>query len=95
MFDSWGFGVYFFFASLMLISVPFVFFLIPETKSVPLEVMDRLFKIKPVWRANKVIMDELSREGRGFREDADVVNLRDEKAAVDELERGSKEGRAT
>lgn len=46
MFLTMGYGVYFFFASLMILSIPFVYFLIPETKSVPLEAMDRLFEIK-------------------------------------------------
>ena len=32
-----GCGVYFFFASMMLLSIIFVFFLIPETKGIPLE----------------------------------------------------------
>ena len=32
-----GCGVYFFFASMMLVSILFVFFLIPETKGIPLE----------------------------------------------------------
>jgi hypothetical protein len=67
MFDSWGYGVYFFFASLMILSIVFAFFCIPETKSVPLEVMDRLFDVKPVWRANDKIMAELSEEEREFR----------------------------
>lgn len=48
MFNAWGYGVYFFFASLMLISCVFVYFCIPETKGIPLESMDRLFDIKPV-----------------------------------------------
>jgi hypothetical protein len=37
--------------------------LIPETKSIPLEHMDRLFEIKPVSKANKVLMDQLSSQG--------------------------------
>ena len=34
-----GCGVYFFFATMMILSIPFVFFLIPETKGIPLESM--------------------------------------------------------
>ncbi|KAF6831463.1 quinate permease [Colletotrichum plurivorum] len=67
MFNAWSYGVYFFFASLMIMSAVFTFFLVPETKSVPLEMMDRLFQVKPVWRANKTIMDELA-EDRSFRQ---------------------------
>jgi hypothetical protein len=59
MFLKMDYGVYFFFASLMLLSIIFVYFLIPETKSIPLEHMDRLFEIKPVGKANKVLMDQL------------------------------------
>lgn len=67
MFNAWGYGVYFFFASLMLISVVFVFFCVPETKSIPLEAMDRLFDVKPVWKANGILMDELKLQEQDFR----------------------------
>jgi len=67
MFDTMGFGVYFFFASLMLCSVVFVFFLMPETKGVPLESMDRLFDYKPPRRAHKAILSELRVEDEDFR----------------------------
>ena len=43
MFAKMGAGVWFFFATMQLLSIPFVFFLLPETKSVPLEQMDQLF----------------------------------------------------
>ncbi|RYP34494.1 hypothetical protein DL767_004270 [Monosporascus sp. MG133] len=67
MFNKLGYGVYFFFASLMIISVFFVFFLVPETKSIPLEVMDRLFRVKPTYRANDIILRELELEEDAFR----------------------------
>lgn len=67
MFLTMGYGVYFFFAILMVLSIPFVYFLIPETKSVPLEAMDRLFKIKPVSKANKTILAELKEQEAEFR----------------------------
>ncbi|RYP04278.1 hypothetical protein DL764_004541 [Monosporascus ibericus] len=67
MFSKLGYGVYFFFASLMVISVFFVFFLVPETKSIPLEVMDRLFRAKPTYRANGIILRELELEEEAFR----------------------------
>jgi hypothetical protein len=75
MFLAMGYGVYFFFASLMILSVPFVYFLIPETKSIPLEAMDRLFEIKPVRNANKTIMAELREQEEEFRHDADGAGL--------------------
>lgn len=60
MFLKMEYGVYFFFASLMILSIIFVYFLVPETKSIPLESMDRLFEIKPVRKANKMLMEELT-----------------------------------
>ncbi|KAH8655257.1 general substrate transporter [Xylariales sp. PMI_506] len=75
MFLSMKFGVYFFFASLMLCSTVFVYFLIPETKGIPLEHMDRLFEVKPLRTANKVVMDELKAMDEEFRNNADGVNF--------------------
>jgi hypothetical protein len=75
MFLAMGYGVYFFFASLMILSVPFVYFLIPETKAIPLEAMDRLFEIKPVTKANRTIMAELREQEVEFRHDADGAGL--------------------
>ena len=74
------YGTYFFFASLMICSVVFVFFLLPETKSVPLERMDRLFEIKPVWRANSRIMDQLKEDEAEFRRQIQDSKLCDDKS---------------
>lgn len=82
MFLKMEYGVYFFFASLMLLSIIFVYYLIPETKSIPLESMDRLFEIKPVRKANKQLMEEL---GAHSAEDASLSA--DEKAKQGHLER--------
>jgi Sugar (and other) transporter len=82
-----GYGVYFFFASLMILSIPFVYFLIPETKSVPLEAMDRLFEIKPIRNANKVIITELREQEEEFRHDADGARLTAEKTKDSRIER--------
>ena len=87
MFLTMGYGVYFFFASLMILSIPFVYFLIPETKSVPLEAMDRLFKIKPVRNANKVIIAELREQEEEFRHDAGGAGLTTEKMKDSRIER--------
>jgi len=87
MFLTMGYGVYFFFASLMILSIPFVYFLIPETKSVPLEAMDRLFEIKPVRNANKVIITELRGQEEEFRHDADGAGLAVEKTKDSRIER--------
>ncbi|TQN71077.1 putative quinate permease, partial [Colletotrichum shisoi] len=70
MFEAMGYGVYFFFASLSLLAFFFAFFLIPETSGVPLEKIDRLFEIKPVWRANETLMAQLREEEVQFRTDA-------------------------
>ncbi|KAJ9207608.1 hypothetical protein DTO027B5_6097 [Paecilomyces variotii] len=60
MFSSMKYGVWFFFAGLQLLSVPFVYFLLPETKGVPLEQIDMLFskELKP-WKAHETVMDEI------------------------------------
>ncbi|KAM0754727.1 quinate permease [Meredithblackwellia eburnea MCA 4105] len=56
-------GVYFFFMTMMVLSVPFIVFLLPETKNIPLEEMDRLFAPGiNRWNANKIVMAELQRE---------------------------------
>ncbi|EQL03217.1 Quinate permease [Ophiocordyceps sinensis CO18] len=65
MFLAWGYAVFFLFASLMAVSFVFVFFCIPETKSIPLECTDRLFETRPTWRANDMLMEQLRREDPG------------------------------
>lgn len=62
MIDKMGYGIYYFFAALAVLSVPFVFFCIPETKGVALEDMDRLFdKNLPPRLANAIVMKEARR----------------------------------
>lgn len=70
-----GCGVYFFFASMMILSIVFVFFLIPETKGIPLESMDRLFAVQPVWKAHATIHEEDSLREEEFRHDAEGAGL--------------------
>jgi sugar porter (SP) family MFS transporter len=68
MFTTMGYGVYYFFASLMLLSFIFVYFLVPETKGMPLEAMDRLFSRElPARRAHKTVLAELRLDGEIFR----------------------------
>ncbi|KAH7329565.1 general substrate transporter [Stachybotrys elegans] len=86
MFNAWGYGVYFFFASLMILSVVFIFFCVPETKGVPLERMDRLFDIKPVRKANPIIMEELRQQEEEFRRNAGGVDFAEEKAEALQVE---------
>lgn len=57
------FGIYFFFASLAVLSVPFVYFCIPETKGIALEDMDKLFDPKiPARRAHLLVLAGARRE---------------------------------
>nr|OQO27315.1 Quinate permease [Rachicladosporium sp. CCFEE 5018] len=81
-----GCGVYFFFASMMICSIFFVWFLVPETKSIALESMDRLFATKPVWRANAIIMAEDQARDREFREDAECAGLSVAKEKLEHME---------
>lgn len=67
MFLKMGYGVYFFFATLMVISVPFVYFLVPETKGIPLERMDELFEIKPTYKAHGVMVQRLQDQSDEIR----------------------------
>lgn len=69
MFAAMGYGVYFFFASLSFLAFFYAFFLIPETSGIPLEKMERLFEIKPIWKANETLKEELAREEERFRTD--------------------------
>lgn len=68
MFDTMYYGVYFFFASMMVLAAIFVFFLVPETKGIPLEKMDRLFEPGLAARhAHRVVMAEVRVEDEEFR----------------------------
>jgi hypothetical protein len=64
----------------MILSVPFVYFLIPETKGIPLENMDRLFSIKPVWKAHGTVLAEIREHEEEFRHDAEGAGLSAEKS---------------
>ncbi|KAK2675426.1 Sugar/inositol transporter [Fusarium oxysporum f. sp. vasinfectum] len=56
------------------------------TKGVPLEAMDKLFETKPIWRANKIVMEELRLQDEEFRHNADGADLREEKANAEQIE---------
>lgn len=58
MFTAMGFGVYLFFASLMVCSIPIVYFVIPETSGIPLERMDELFSL-PARKAHGIVKKQL------------------------------------
>lgn len=50
-----GFGVYLFFASLMIASMPIVWLIVPETSNISLEKMDDLFALPPR-KAHGIVM---------------------------------------
>ena len=87
MFATMEYGVYFFFASLMICAIVFIFFLIPETKSVPLERMDRLFETKPVWHAHGWIMQQLQEDEAEFRREIQDSKLCDDKSREEFVEK--------
>ncbi|KAH7118624.1 general substrate transporter [Dactylonectria estremocensis] len=78
MFAAMGYGVYMFFAALSFLAFFFAFFLIPETSGIPLEKVERLFKIKPIWRANEVLKAQLKQEDEQFRQDVKEGPIHDE-----------------
>lgn len=68
MFTAMGYGVYLFFASLMICASIYVFFLVPETKGIPLESMDKLFsKDIPARKAHKIVLADVREADREFR----------------------------
>lgn len=76
MFLSMGYGVYFFFASMMILSSIFVYIFLPETSNIPLESIDRLFSIKPVGQANKILLEQLRAEDQELRRTGEVTELK-------------------
>lgn len=63
MIELMQYGIYFFFASLAVISVPFVYFCIPETKGIALEDMDKLFDRKnPPRYAHQIVLKQARRD---------------------------------
>lgn len=73
MFTAMGYGVYMFFASLMILASIYVFFLIPETKGIPLEAMDRLFSRQiPARKAHAIILKQVQQEDETFRRESIV-----------------------
>lgn len=71
----------------MIASIVFVWFLLPETKSIPLEDMDRLFETKPVRKANKIIIDQDRERDAEFRHDAEGAGLSVAKEKMDHVEK--------
>jgi hypothetical protein len=55
MFEDMKYGVYLFFASFMVVSIPIVYFIVPETAHIRLEEMSDLFALPPR-KAHGIIM---------------------------------------
>lgn len=71
MFSAMGYGVYMFFASLMICAGVYVYFLVPETKGIPLEAMDRLFSGGlPARKAHRVVLAEVQEADVAFRRES-------------------------
>lgn len=71
-----GYGVYMFFASLMLGSIVFVWFLIPETSGLPLEAVDRLFEMGgPMRGRHSLLLEELRADEVAFRGNVEGAKL--------------------
>ncbi|KAJ9657599.1 hypothetical protein H2198_004245 [Neophaeococcomyces mojaviensis] len=74
MFAAMGYGVYLFFATLMILAAIYVFFLVPETKGIPLEAMDRLFSNEFSKRkAHAIVLAEVKEQERQFRRDSHIA----------------------
>ncbi|CAI6340073.1 unnamed protein product [Periconia digitata] len=86
MFNTMEYGVYFFFASLMVLSIPFIYFLVPETKGIPLEHMDELFSYKNVRKAHGEMLIKLRQDEEEFRHDAEGAGLTIEKTKEERRE---------
>ena len=74
---------------MMLVSCAFVFFFIPETKGIPLESMDRLFAVKPIWKAHQTIHNEDVAREQEFQHDAEGAGLDVAKEKLQHLENTS------
>lgn len=81
-----GYGFYLLFASLMVISVAFVFLCIPETKGIPLESVDRLFEINPTRKAHSTVMEELRLHDEEFRRNIEGLDFKEEKPTDEQVE---------
>ncbi|KAI5958458.1 uncharacterized protein KGF55_005801 [Candida pseudojiufengensis] len=87
MIQTMEYGIYFFFASVALISVPFVYFLLPETKGLPLESMDKLFKIYPVRKAHKIVLNSSRLQNEEiFHDNNNLFKIDTNKPVVENVE---------
>ncbi|KAI6880867.1 putative quinate [Hortaea werneckii] len=86
-----GCGVYYFFASMMILSIFWVYFVMPETKGIPLESMNRLFEIMPARKAHRTVHAEDEAREAEFRHDAEGAGLSITKEKFDHVEKTTEE----
>ncbi|KAI6827190.1 putative quinate [Hortaea werneckii] len=86
-----GCGVYYFFASMMILSIFWVYFVMPETKGIPLESMNRLFEIMPARKAHRTVHAEDEAREADFRHDAEGAGLSITKEKFDHVEKTTEE----
>lgn len=77
MFNAMGYGVYFLFASCMTVGPLFVFWFFPETKGVPLEVIDHLFEV-PAWRGREYALSKIERSSKEDRDEREESTERED-----------------
>lgn len=76
MIDKMQYGIYFFFASLAILSIPFVFFFVPETKGIALEDMDKLFDSSlSAHAAHKFVLNNARLETEAKLSDRDLFKV--------------------
>lgn len=80
------YGVYFFYASFMILSMVFVFFLVPETSNVSLENVDRVFDVWPVRKANATVLAEIRSETEALRQDTEMERAKQAGTTVEQIE---------
>lgn len=76
---NWGF--YLIFCCFMLLSIPFIYFALPETKGIPLEHMDDLFQARPVHRAGAIVHAQLRSQHTEVEESQTTSHETDDKDA--------------
>ncbi|KAI6910096.1 putative quinate [Hortaea werneckii] len=86
-----GCGVYYFFASMMILSIVWVYLVMPETKGIPLESMNRLFEISPARKAHRTVHAEDEAREADFRQDAEGAGLSITKERFDHVEKTTEE----
>lgn len=72
MIDKMKYGIFFFFASMMLVCLPIFFLLYPETKNIPVEYVDELFRHKP-WKAHDIVIRLIAQGKENDLEEGAVV----------------------